>query len=104
MHEAHNMTCKTGLQAAHVLVLGEGSRSTGRVAYHNVCSTCPWSSLPWVLRKVLQRSETRAKAGACVANSVISLACRCLLCMSTDNADCAEAPKMFSMQRVPGSI
>ena len=36
--------------------------------YYNVCYTCPNSSLPRVLRKVLRRSETWAKSGACVVN------------------------------------
>ena len=39
--------------------------------YYNVCYTCPTSSSPCVLRKVLRRSEICAKAGACAANIVI---------------------------------
>ena len=39
--------------------------------YFNGCYTCPRSSLRWVLRKVFQRPETRAKAGVCAANIVI---------------------------------
>ena len=34
-------------------------------------ATCPGLKLPWVLCKILQRPETRAEAGACVANIVV---------------------------------
>ena len=34
---------------------------------------CPRLSLPWVLQEILRRPETRAKAGACVANIKIQL-------------------------------
>ena len=49
-------------------------RYDGRVLmaeYYNVCYACPTSSLPCVQQKVLQRSETRAQTGACVADIVI---------------------------------
>ena len=41
--------------------------------YYNVCYTCPSLSVPCVLRKVLRRSETWVKTGACVANIVIQV-------------------------------
>ena len=50
----------------HQLVAG-----SNLVRYYNVCYSCPSSILPRVLRIVLQRSESWAKTGACVANIVI---------------------------------
>ena len=39
--------------------------------YYKVCYTCSRWSLTWVLRKVLRRLGTWAKAGACLANIVV---------------------------------
>ena len=41
------------------------------VWYHNVCYTCPRSTLLWALWKVLQWLRTWAKSGACVAKFVL---------------------------------
>ena len=40
------------------------------VCIYYVCDTCPMPCLPLILRKVPSRPKTRARAGACVANSV----------------------------------